>query len=112
MSVNIVTILLIILPLAVCIGVIGLQVFLSKKKNKWLSLILPAICFLSSLLMFLDLNKISGINSSGMWISFIGPVHFVIANIPTVVLLAIYFVYRKKSKQSTELMKMNIQDLE
>ena len=42
------TLFALIIFLAVVIGVIWLQIFLSKKDNKWLGLILPIVAFLGT----------------------------------------------------------------
>jgi branched-subunit amino acid transport protein len=69
--------LLLSLLVALCV----LQIFLSKRKNKWVGLILPLIAFIFSILL---------INIST---NFIG---LVIANIPTIIFLIIYFVCQKE----------------
>lgn len=87
----------------------ALQVFFSKKENKWLGLILPAIFFVYSLLMVLNVavfDDMSGWDVFSMLAS-----TFLLSNIPTLILLGIYFAYRGKIKRNDELNKMNIQDL-
>ena len=73
-----------------------LQVFLSKKENKWLGLILPTITFLIGLLYPLS----TAVPMSGITLEFILELLtvWVIGNIPTIIFLAIYFVCRKKMK--------------
>ena len=44
--------------LVVCIGAILLQIYLSKKENRLLGLILPLLTLLNSLLAILSLSKI------------------------------------------------------
>jgi len=126
----------IIVMLLFLAGSIWLQIFLSKKKNKWLGLIIPLICFMFSIMTVLSLamytntvitsvaDTIDGAKltdkttilqseKSGMlsMLATAVPV-FLISNIPTIIFLAIYFAYREKLKLRTELDKMNIQDLE
>lgn len=116
-------------------GSIWLQTFLSKKKNKWLGLIIPIICFMFSIMTVLSLamytNKtilrtetINGVevieetttlqserpSMISMIVSII-PV-FITSNIPTIIFLAVYFACREKLKLRNELDKMSIQDLE
>ena len=43
--------------LVVCIGAILLQIYLSKKENRLLGLILPLLTLLNSLLAILSLSK-------------------------------------------------------
>ncbi|ADY55532.1 hypothetical protein Sgly_1215 [Syntrophobotulus glycolicus DSM 8271] len=96
--------------LALLIGGIFLQMFLSKRKSKWFGLILPAITFLYSLLMVLGLAVYDGL-SGGESFMLIASMFF-IGNLPTIVLLGIYFACREKMKLRAQLEKMNIQDLE
>jgi len=117
-------------------GSIWLQIFLSKKKNKWLGLIIPLICFMFSIMMIFSLamytntaitlvtDNINGTKLTdktiilqsekpsilSMLVTAV-PV-FIISNIPTIIFLAIYFACREKLKLRAELDKMNIQDLE
>lgn len=99
-----------IIILAFCAGGIILQLFLSKRESLWLGLILPIITFLFSL--FKPLSMV--VPPEGMSLTFILQMLFVflLANIPTLVLLGIYFVCREKMWRKRQLDKMNIQDLE
>ncbi len=116
-------------------GIVWLQIFLSKKNNKWFGLILPFICLMFSLLIVLNISTYSSIQTTvtetvdGVVISeetkqiesekpgmltilgTIIPV-FIISNIPTIILLAIYYASREKLRIRNQLDKMNIQDLE
>ncbi len=96
--------------LALLVGGIFLQIFLSKKNNKWLGLILPTITFLNSVLSVLELTWHDGM-SSGEIFTHIATT-FLVGNIPTIVLLGVYFAYREKMKTRAQLEKMSIQDLE
>ena len=134
---NVIVVVLLCLAFLVFLaGSIWLQIFLSKKQNKWLGLIIPLICFVFSIMDVLSLamytntaitsltdvndgaklsDKITIIHSekSSMFsmLATVVPV-FLISNIPTIIFLAIYFACREKLKLRTELDKMNIQDLE
>lgn len=121
-------------------GIVWLQIFLSKKRNKWLGLFIPMICFIFSLVSVLSipmytskLNTVTTIKtetsdgvvieeethvedniekpSIGQMLSMTVPI-FLITNIPTIIFIAIYFACREKIKVIIELEKMNIQDLE
>ena len=84
-----------ILVLITVLGaVIGLQIFLSTRKNKWFGLILPIISFLFALLI-VPLNMM--VPASGMDMSFIFTMllAFLIYNIPTILNLVIYIICRK-----------------
>jgi len=115
-------------------GIVFLQIFLSKKKNKWLGLILPIICLMFSILVVAQIlaftstsvsyqttdesgnvieqgaNNVSRTALPGVATQIISI--FVLYNIPTVILLGIYIGCREKLKKNQELEKMNIQDLE
>lgn len=91
-------------------GVVLLQVFLSKRESRWFGLILPLIGFIYSLLAVFSvaiLNGMTGWEVFGLIAS-----AFFIANIPTIILLAIYLGCREKIRRKRALEKMNIQDLE
>jgi Ca2+/Na+ antiporter len=90
-------------------GAIWLQVFLAKKESKWLGLILPFIAFAGSLLMVFSIM----VNGMTTWQIFgLIASTFLMANIPTIILLAIYWGCREKIREKKALEKMNIQDLE
>lgn len=128
--------------LILCAGIIWLQIFLSKKESKWLGLILPAILFCISLIAVFSIAAyntnttsagilpvtdetgvviqeetipvtptIQPVQNMSSLIFTIGSV-FLLYNIPTTVLLAIYFGCREKYRQRKALDKMQAQDLE
>ncbi len=92
------------------VGVIVLQIFLSKRESRVAGLVLPIIAFLCSLLYPLNLVAPAGDVTAG----FLALVFFVwlLGNIPTFVLLAIYFGCKGKQRRRKQLDKMNIQDLD
>ena len=98
-----------ILAVLVIAGIVCLQIFLSKRESKWPGLVLPILAFLFSLLY--PLNMIAP--DEGVTVSFIIQMLIVwlIGNIPTIILLAIYFGCRGKQRRNKQLDKMNIQDL-
>lgn len=129
----IVTVLLVFLFLIVVIGGIILQIFLSRRQNKWLGLILPAISLIISLVMVLSIAAFSTVKATaretgsensvaveqqertegGSASAVLSTVSvFLLSNIPTVILTGIYFACREKLKKNKEIEKMNIQDLE
>lgn len=97
------TMLLLLLLLA---GGILLQIFLSRRESKWPGLVLPMVTFLWSLVMVLNVAA----DSLAQAVSAILMV-LILGNIPTAVLLAIYFACREKRRKRTELDKMNLSDL-
>ena len=104
-------ILFLIFMLAVFAGIIVLQVFLSKKESKWLGLILPGITFGISVLLFLVVlfNTAAATMQMVIALAFFA---FLIFNIPTGILLAIYGGCRSKRNKQRALEKMSAQDLE
>lgn len=97
-----------IFTLGLFIGIIFLQFHLSKQSNKWLGLILPITTSSYSLLrLFIVISAFASKVDVGIAITI-----FLTFNMPTIVMLTIYFVLRKKVNQNSELDKMNIQDLE
>ena len=98
-----------IVILAVCVGGILLQIFLSRRESRWPGLLLPLLTFLYSLLAVFSVVIT---DSMGGWEIFTTiAAAFITANIPTIVLLAIYFACREKRKRRRELEKMKLQDL-
>ena len=92
--------LLILLLIFVC--VVLLQIFLSRTESKIPGLVLPSLCFLFSLIV--PLNMIAA-NSAAV-------LFWLIVNIPTIILLLVYFVCRQQYKKKNQIEKMKIQDLE
>ncbi|WP_069999145.1 hypothetical protein [Cellulosilyticum sp. I15G10I2] len=133
------TILIVLFILIILIvGTVWLQIYLSRRKSKWLGLILPLIFLLFSITNVLGLSmyytmgehttitsqapdgtiiyeetKIEDVKkpSIGEVAAMAAPV-FLTTNIPTIILLGIYLACREKQKKNEELEKMNIQDLE
>ena len=84
----------IIIFVAILAVIVLLQVYLSKKENKWFGLILPIICFLFALII-VPLNMIAP--TSGVDMDYIVKhiIVFGIFNIPTIIFMIIYLVCRK-----------------
>lgn len=99
-----------VITLAIIAGAIYLQIFLSQKESKWLGLILPFIAFACSFMMLFSIAIVEGM-TGGEIFGLLASV-FVMANIPTIVLMALYFGCREKKGRKKALEKMNIQDLE
>ncbi|MDF2657103.1 MAG: conserved rane protein of unknown function [Bacillota bacterium] len=120
--------------LAVCVGGILLQIFLSKR-SKWLGLILPVISLTISLIAVLNIaaypmtgtlqladengiviqeTEIGMSNDTQNMPSLVFTIAsvFLLYNIPTIILLAIYFGCRKNQWRRKALEKMKTQDLE
>ncbi|MDR3287801.1 MAG: hypothetical protein LBT22_00025 [Peptococcaceae bacterium] len=93
------------------VGAIALQIFLSKRNNKWLGLILPFIAFGASTSAILgNALNVSETPVFSFVLTLIPALLF--ANIPTGILLALYFAYQEKQKRQRALAKMSAQDLQ
>ncbi|MBU5628025.1 hypothetical protein KQI82_14020 [Oscillibacter sp. MSJ-2] len=88
-------------------GVILLQVFLSRRESRWPGLILPGISFLWSLVYLLNLMP----GESPLQTALMALFTALLSNIPTFVLLAVYFACRERRRKKDAVEKMNIQDL-
>ena len=91
--------------LVLLVGIVLLQIFLSKREGRWPGLILPLLTFLYSLLMACSAVAYNGEIPWGAILA-----SLILGNIPTVILLAIYAVCREKFRKQSELDKMNIKD--
>ncbi|MEK8129332.1 hypothetical protein WMW72_15605 [Paenibacillus filicis] len=106
-------------------GAIFLQIFLSKKDNKWPGLVLPAISLLVSIMVVLGLSLyMTTASTDQSFKTILNAVQFpkvaallqaiyifILYNIPTAILLGIYYACRDKRNRTRELEKMSIQDL-
>ena len=129
-------IVLLIFLLAIPIGGIFLQIYLSKQESKLLGLILPTITFAISLLIVLNMVAFTGGGTftqseyiDGEWITTTTSISegdertlipgavggiiytFILTNIPTVILLIICHAVRSRQNRRREVEKMSIQDL-
>ena len=97
--------------LAILVGLIALQAWLSRRKAWWSGLVMPA-CTLPGVLLVLPnilLNALSQAENAGqVLLAVLGSAPCLL---PTAVLLAVYFLCRRSQKHKKQLDKMNIQDL-
>ena len=91
-------------------GMIVLQVYLSRREGRFPGLVLPIISFIIALLFPLNMAVLPG--SSGADVATLLITAWLLANIPTVLLLGIYFGCRSKRKKNKPVDRMNIQDLD
>jgi predicted permease len=96
-----------IILLGLLAGTVLLQIFLSKRESKWPGLVLPVITFLYSVLMMLNVTATE--TARAVIAALLSA--FIMGNIPTLILLAIYFVCREKRHTRSEVDKMRISDL-
>lgn len=95
-----------ILVLILIVGGVALQIFLSRRKSRWPGLILPLLTFLYALVLMLNVTSTDGVFPWGALLA-----AFLLGNIPTVVLLAIYWAAREKFRVKDQIEKMNLDDL-
>ena len=102
------TVIIFLFFLIIFVGAIALQVFLLKRESKFLGLILPIISVLNSLIIVLNIAG-DAMTKTQILIALVSA--FLIGNIPTIILMAIYFGIREKMKIKAELDKTRIKDL-
>lgn len=122
---------------AILVGIIALEVWLSRRKSRWPGLIMPAVMLVLSLLMVLGFAAFSRsgattevqvvdeetgevvyqeqtVETEQDWTlgnaAQLGLV-LLVGNIPTFVLLGAYYIGREKLRREKLLEKINIQDL-
>ena len=95
--------------IAFCVGMLALQAALARMESRWPGLVLPLITCLRSVLTPIGMVGAAG----GLTVGFVLQVllMWLLSNIPTAVLLAIYFACRTRQRRKKQLDKMNIQDL-
>lgn len=133
----IVTLLNTLIIAAVFVGIIALEVWLSRRKSRWPGLIMPSITFMVSLFLALGVMLFS-VGGAATEVQVVdeetGEVVYqeqtveteqdwtlgdtaqlglvlLVGNIPTFVLLGAYYIGREKLRREKMLEKMNIQDL-
>ena len=133
----IVTLLNTLIIAAVFVGIIALEVWLSRRKSRWPGLIMPIISFALSLLLvfgFVAFSAVSATSELQVTDAETGEIiHqeqrveevsdwtlgdtvqlgilLLVGNIPTFVLLGTYYIGREKLRRDKLLEKMHIQDL-
>lgn len=93
--------------LVVLVGGIFLQIFLSKRESRWPGLILPLLTFLWSLLGPLNVMDTGSVSRNVLTVL----VTLLAGNIPTLLLLAIYWAVREKRRVKDQIDKMKIDEL-
>ena len=101
------TMISILLLIILAVGTVLLEIYLAKKPSRWPGLVLPVIFFLFSFIY-----PLNAVNFGDFTEAIIAAVFsWLAANIPTVVMLAIYFVSRRRTSVSRARRKMDAQDL-
>lgn len=88
-------------------GGIVLQIFLSRRESKWPGLVLPLLTFLNALLLVLNAADTGSVSQNVLLVL----TTVLVGNIPTLVLLAIYWAVREKRRVKAQMDKMHIDDL-
>lgn len=96
-----------VILLAFIVGGVLLQIFLSKRESRWPGLVLPLLTFLSSLLLPLNVMDTGSVSRNILAVA----VTLLAGNIPTLVLLAIYWAAREKLRVRDQMEKMGKQDI-
>ncbi len=99
--------LVLVFLLVFLVGGVCLQIFLSKRESRWPGLVLPLLTFLYALLMVLNVRDTGSVSQNVLTVL----VTLLVGNIPTLVLLAIYWAAREKRRVKDQLDKMKIDDL-
>ena len=89
------------------IGGVFLQIFLSKRESRWPGLFLPLLTFLWSLLGPLNVMDTGSVSQNVLMVL----VTLLVGNIPTLVLLAVYWAVREKRRVKDQIDKMKIDEL-
>jgi len=105
---NLTIFLFVIFPV-LAIGLVCLQIFLSRCESRWLGLILPFISFGFSLIVVLGIGTY-GMELGDLIVMIL--LTLLIANIPTFLLMAIYAGCREMLRRKKSIERMSIQDLE
>ncbi|WP_300415570.1 hypothetical protein [uncultured Oscillibacter sp.] len=93
--------------LVILVGGILLQIFLSKRESRWPGLVLPLLTFLWSLLGPLNVMDTGSVSRNVLLVL----VTLLAGNIPTLILLAIYWAVREKRRVKGQIDKMKIDEL-
>lgn len=100
-------IVILLVLLVFLVGGVFLQIFLSRRESRWPGLVLPLLTFLQSLLLVLNIGDTGSVSQNILTVL----VTVLVGNIPTLVLLAIYWAAREKRRVQSQLDKMKIDDL-
>lgn len=93
----------VIILLALLVAMIFVQIFLSKQVSKWLGFVLPIITFLNSIVIALAIFVDDQSTSEKL---FTVLSTFILVNIPTIMLLLIYFIVRRKQQPNNKVNQM------
>ena len=93
-------------------GVLALQVYLSGRESKVPGLVLPGILFLGELFVLPNVVSVAFFSAETLAEGCANVVlRIFLTLLPTIVLMAVYFLCRRRVDRKKQLDKMNIQDL-
>lgn len=95
------------LGLAALIGAAVLQVYLSRRESRWPGLVLSLLTFLLAVLMVLNVADTGSVSENVLTVVVV----LLVGNVPTMVLLSIYWAVREKRRVRDQVEKMRIEDL-
>lgn len=93
--------------LAFGVGGVCLQIFLSRRESHWPGLVLPLLAFLNALLLPLNVADTGSVFQNVLMVL----VTLLAGNVPTLVLLAVYWAAREKRRVKVQMEKMGKQDI-
>ena len=111
------TVVLLLLVVGVPVGLAVLEIFVAGLEGGWRGLVPPGITFLWSLFLCLifalqiagGTGQVPGA-AANILVGFL--LMFLFLNVPTLILLAVYYICREKKRKKKMLDKMNIRDLD
>lgn len=96
-----------VILLVFVVGGVLLQIFLSRRESRWPGLVLPLLAFLYALLLVLNLRDTGSVSQNVLTLL----AALLAGNIPTLVLLAVYWAAREKRRVKSQMEKMKIDEL-
>lgn len=96
-----------VILLVFVVGGVLLQIWLSRRESRWPGLVLPLLTFLCSLLGPLNVADTGSVSQNILLVL----VTLLAGNIPTLVLLAVYWAAREKFRVGKQMEKMGKQDI-
>lgn len=101
-----------VILLLVSVGVIALEVYLSRRESQVPGLVLPGILFLGELFVLPNVAAVAFFCAETLAAGCLNVILRVFLTLlPTIVLMAIYFLCRRGMNRKKQIEKMNIQDL-
>ncbi len=93
--------------LVLVVGGVCLQIFLSRRNSRWPGLVLPLLTFVSALLPVVNIVDTGSVSGNVLAVLAV----ILAGNIPTLVLLAIYWAAREKLRTRIQMEKMGKMDI-